>query len=122
VSGTAQERRREIDTLKQQNLDLQAEVDKYKKIAKGHSSRKVSLENEIKEVRAQAKHQMQTLLEKAENDDKLIKLLKDELDRKPGGRAVQPSARESTDAANQGILRYEIKTLEDQVRDLTQEL
>ena len=60
------------------------------------------------------------MLEKADNDDKLIKLLKSELDKKqPEG--YMPSAKVITNEGS-SLLKYEIKELEEQCEALRAEV
>ena len=79
------------------------------------------MEREMKEIRMQSQQQIKTLLEKADNDDKLIKLLKDELDKKGPSEGVRPSAKVISNEG-QSLLKYEIKELEEQVEALRGEL
>ena len=118
--GKAEERRKQIEDLSQEVLDLKSELERSRKQAKGNSSRKTAMERELKEIRVQSQHQVKTLLEKADNDDKLIKLLKAELDKKhPEG--VKPSAKVISNEGS-SLLKYEIKELEEQCEAYKAEL
>jgi len=49
--GKAEERRKQIEDLSQEVLDLKSELERSRKQAKGNSSRKTAMERELKEIR-----------------------------------------------------------------------
>jgi hypothetical protein len=61
----------QVDALKSENELLQGKV-------KSLASRKITLESEIKDIKAEYEKKKQILMEKSENDDKFITLLKNE--------------------------------------------
>lgn len=75
--GKMQENKaKKIDLLEQELDEAKEEADKYKKKFKGASSRKTVIENEMKGIREEYQRKFQVLIDKTENDDKLITMLK----------------------------------------------
>jgi chromosome segregation ATPase len=81
VEGSADERRKEIQSLQEALLKTREELETFKKRSQGYSSRLVALEKENKEIRETHKLQIKTLLDKTENDDRFISELKNELEK-----------------------------------------
>ena len=79
-------RARENDNLKEQVDELTQQLAETKEKLKGAQARKKVLENQLKDIKGQFQGKVQVLLDKTENDDKLIKMLKAEL--KKGGGAM----------------------------------
>ena len=75
------DRQKDFEQMKQQLADKQAELQKVKDKLTGVNARNKILESQVKDVRSQFSGKMQILIEKTENDDKLINMLKQELQR-----------------------------------------
>lgn len=116
----AEERRKEIQSLKEQIDKLNEESDGWKKKAQGANSRKIAIEKELKELKDNNKKQLKTLIDKTEHDDKLIQALKDEIDRIRKAKGLPTSIDSSRAEINS--LKCEITVLYDRVQSLEQEL
>ena len=70
---------RELETLKQQLDEREEELKTTKAKLTSVVARRDTLEKQVKDIKAQFQSKMQILIEKAENDDKLIAMLKAEV-------------------------------------------
>ena len=120
-TGTADERRKEIQSLQEQLAKTREELEKTKKKMQGASSRMVALEKEAKELRETHKVQVKTLLDKAENDDKFIEELKNEIERV---RKIKGLVKAEPVNNNKEIsqLKWEIANLHQRLHNTQQEL
>ena len=84
------------------------------------ASRKITLESEIKEVKVEYEKKKQILVEKSENDDKFISLLKNENERlKREERVVTKVVyKDQQDNDEVNSLRKEIEKLKAQLKRL----
>jgi chromosome segregation ATPase len=119
--GSADERRKEIMSLKTQLEATNTELEEWRKKAKAFSSRKKALEDEVREVKDTCKQQVRVLLEKADNDDRLIKALKADCDK---ARRTQPhtSSAPPKPSSEVSSLKFQLSQQEDEVQRLRAEL
>ena len=121
VEGTADERRKEIQTLQEQLLKTKEELEKTKKKMQGSSSRMVALEKEAKELRETHKFHIKTLLDKAENDDRLIIELKNEIERVRKSKGLTRIEPINNNKEISG-LKWEVANLHQELHNTQQEL
>ena len=88
-------RARELDKLKEELVETRDKHESLKEKYKGACARKTAVENEMKELKNLMQSKLKILLDKSENDDKLINALKEENSRlqkvKSGKATVKPS-------------------------------
>ena len=121
VEGSADERRKEIQTLQENLSRTKEDLEKAKKKMQGSISRMSVLEKENKEMRETHKVQIKTLLDKAENDDRFIVELKSEIDRirKSKGLKIEPVVNNNKEIAE---LKWQIANLHQTLHSTQEEL
>lgn len=120
-TGGAEERRREINALKEALQVANAECDGWKKKAQGAISRKAALEDDIRKIRDGQNMSIKTLMEKSETDDKLIASLKEELDRIRRTKGLPVKIKTGGDTGSEDFIN-QIKLLKARVYTLETEL
>jgi chromosome segregation ATPase len=116
----AEERRKEISSLKEQIDKLSEESESWKKKAQGASSRKIAIDKELKELKDTHKKQLKTLIDKTEHDDKLIQALRDEIERIRKAKGMPTTIDNSRAEINS--LKCEITSLHQRIQLLEQEV
>ena len=81
ISQIGEKKRDDIDQLKFKIEEQKEEINEIKLKYKGAVSRRDTLENQMKSVKTEFGTKMKMLLDKTENDDKLITMLKQEVSR-----------------------------------------
>jgi predicted RNase H-like nuclease (RuvC/YqgF family) len=81
TSTLADNKRKELENLKVQVDALRSENDLLQGKLKSLASRKITLEAEVKDLKADFEKKKQIFIEKSENDDRFIALLKQENDK-----------------------------------------
>lgn len=89
-------RARELDKLKEELIEARDQLEKVTQKYKGASSRKTAIENEMKELKSLMAGKVKVLLDKSENDDKLINLLREENKRLKSGKGQKGPAKASS--------------------------
>jgi DNA repair ATPase RecN len=74
-------RAKELEMVKRQLDDTLNELSSAKQKLQATTARKDVLENQVKDIKSQFASKMQILIQKTENDDKLITMLKEEIKR-----------------------------------------
>ncbi|CAI2368600.1 unnamed protein product [Moneuplotes crassus] len=109
-------RARELDKLKEEIVVVTDQHESLQQKYKGACARKKAVENEMKELKNLMAEKVKILIDKTENDDKLIKALRNEnarLQSKKGGKAVASTS--SSDEAYEVI--YQLKQENSQVKN-----
>ena len=86
-------RARELDKIKEELIEARDQLDTMTQKYKGASSRKTAIENEMKELKSLMASKVKVLLDKSENDDKLINLLREENKRLKSGKGQKASTK-----------------------------
>jgi|TARA_B110001450_G_C17560381_1_gene456509 chromosome segregation ATPase len=81
LSKLNDKKRDDVDKLKYQIEELNEEMKELKQKYKGAVSRRDTLENQMKTIKTDFGMKIKMLLDKTENDDKLIHMLKQEIAR-----------------------------------------
>ena len=81
TSNLADNKRKELENLKVQVEALRTENDLLQSKVKSLNSRKIILESELKDLKADFEKKRLIFIEKSENDDRFIALLKQENDK-----------------------------------------
>lgn len=121
TSTLADNKRKELENLKVQVDALRSENDLLQGKLKSLTSRKINLEAEIKELKADFDKKKQIFLEKSENDDRFIALLKQENDKlkkdeRVVTKVVYKDAKENTEEVE--AYKREIETLRRKAKEL----
>ena len=82
-------KREDVDKLKYQIEEMKEEVSELKSKYKGAVARRDTLETQMKTVKTDYGMKIKMLLDKTENDDKLIQMLKSEIARLEGLKGVK---------------------------------
>ena len=82
-------RARELEKANEDLASAKDALEDMERKYKGAVSRKTSLENELKEIKFDMQKKIKILLEKTENDDKLIRMLKEELSKGEGSKGAK---------------------------------
>ena len=80
---------REIESLKDEMCAKDEEITSLKKKLSASNARRDALESQSKDLKSTFQQKIQILIEKAENDDKLIMMLKSEVSRLEGLKGVK---------------------------------
>lgn len=80
-------RARELEKLKEELVELRDSYELLNQKYKGACARKISVENEMKELKSLMASKIKILLDKTENDDKLINMLREEVKRVKSGKS-----------------------------------
>ena len=86
-------RARELDKIKEELIEARDQLETMTQKYKGASSRKTAIENEMKELKSLMASKVKVLLDKSENDDKLINLLREENKRLKSGKGQKAPAK-----------------------------
>jgi len=89
LSKMGQKRKDDFDKLKYQVEELKEELTEVKKKYKAAVARRDTLEGQVKSIKTDLGMKMRTLLDKTENDDKLIQMLKQEITRLESTKGVK---------------------------------
>lgn len=82
---------RELDVLRAETQQQQEQIQELKKKLSAAVARKDTLDNQSKDLKQTFQSKIQILIEKTENDDKLINMLKDEVRRLEQLKGVKSS-------------------------------
>ena len=103
-------RARELEKLKEELVEIRDKYDSLNQKYKGACSRKVAVENEMKELKSLMASKVKILLDKTENDDKLINMLRSEVTKlKSGKGAKAASSKTKSLESNNEDLIYSLK-------------
>ena len=103
-------RARELEKLKEELVEIRDKYDSLNQKYKGACSRKVAVENEMKELKSLMASKVKILLDKTENDDKLINMLRSEVTKlKSGKGAKTASSKTKSLESNNEELIYSLK-------------
>lgn len=103
-------RARELEKLKEELVEIRDKYDSLNQKYKGACSRKVAVENEMKELKSLMASKVKILLDKTENDDKLINMLRSEVTKlKSGKGAKAASSKTKSLESNNEELIYSLK-------------
>jgi myosin heavy subunit len=85
-------RARELEKLKEELVETRDQLESIIQKYKGACARKTAVENEMKELKSLMANKVKILLDKAENDDKLINMLREENKLLKSGKAAKGGA------------------------------
>ena len=120
LSKLNDKKREDVDKLKYQIEELNEELKELKQKYKGAVSRRDTLENQMKTVKTDFGMKIKMLLDKTENDDKLIHMLKQEIARLENLKGVKSQLKTEEAASQQAY--SEVAKLKNQVAQLTNQV
>ena len=125
LSTLGNNRAKELETVKRELDEAREELASLKTKHKAAVARRDTLEKEMKDYKAEVQGKVKILIEKTENDDRLIQMLKTEVRRLEGVKGVSKSGQASSSGAHDDDLskvRAENARLKNQVKCLEIEL
>lgn len=99
LSKVADKKREDMDKLKYQLDEQKEELLEVKKKYKAALARRDTLENQMKNIKTEFGTKIKMLLDKAENDDKLVQMLKGEIGRLENLKGVKSTLKQADDIA-----------------------
>ena len=99
LSKVADKKREDMDKLKYQLDEQKEELLEVKKKYKAALARRDTLENQMKNIKTEFGTKIKMLLDKAENDDKLVQMLKGEIGRLENLKGVKSTLKQESDNA-----------------------
>lgn len=102
-------RARELDKMKEELVETRDQFESLNLKYKGACSRKVAVENEMKELKSLMASKVKILLDKTENDDKLINMLKEENSRIKSSKGFKAGGAKSSQSEDNLEVIYKLK-------------